>query len=103
MSSTEGPLFHTFKQADMRLRYEYLALFASLVLVLLESVIHLITFCLRMWTFAHDYGREEQPLTCVQLHRSFLSAMTNRRRCSTSSLRPKRRRNVPEKNCWLPR
>jgi hypothetical protein len=28
--------------------FEYLALFASLILVLLEWVIHIITFCLRM-------------------------------------------------------
>jgi hypothetical protein len=31
-------------------RTEYLALLASLVLVLLETIIHLITFCLREWT-----------------------------------------------------
>lgn len=35
-------------------RYEYLALFASLILVLLETVIHLITFCLREWTAVID-------------------------------------------------
>lgn len=29
-------------------RYEYLALFGSLILVLLETIIHLITFCLRV-------------------------------------------------------
>ena len=29
--------------------YEYLALFGSLILVLLETIIHLITFCLRKW------------------------------------------------------
>lgn len=28
-------------------RYEYLALFGSLILVLLETIIHLITWCLR--------------------------------------------------------
>lgn len=33
-------------------RTEYLALLASLVLVLLETIIHLITFCLREWIFS---------------------------------------------------
>lgn len=71
MFSTEGPFSRTFMQADVRLRYEYLALFASLILVFLESVIHLITFCLRMWTFTQDYGREEQPLTAYSYANHF--------------------------------
>lgn len=40
-----------FKATDMRLRFEYLALLASLILVLLEAIIHLITFCLRKRSF----------------------------------------------------
>jgi flagellar biogenesis protein FliO len=35
---------------DRVYRFEYLALFGSLILVLLETIIHLITWCLRELT-----------------------------------------------------
>lgn len=43
-------------------RFEYLALFGSLVLVLLETVIHLITFCLREST--KRLGSSHSKETC---------------------------------------
>ena len=74
--------------------FEYLALFASLILVLLEWIIHIITFCLREYTWLVDVHLiiclfpsklSVQWTDSYQPRQSSGSVTTGRKRCSTFS------------------
>lgn len=70
-------------ELNMSCRFEYLALFASLILVLLETIIHLITFCLREWICSQCLY-QCKLLTRIQQRRLSVSATNNQSRFSTS-------------------